>query len=116
MRKDGILINASVSLSPIKDAEGKVVAASKIVRDITERKRAEERFRLVVEAAPNAMIMVDAKGTITLVNAQTEAVFHYSRQELIGKPIEALVPDRFHPHHPAYRNGFFGDPRARAMG
>jgi protein-histidine pros-kinase len=84
--------------------------------DITERKRAEERLRLVVEAAPNAMIMVNPEGKMTLVNAQTEVVFGYTRQELIGHPIEILIPERFRSRHPSYRNSFFGDPKVRAMG
>src|SRR5205809_2463955 len=84
--------------------------------DITKRKRAEEQFRLVVESAPNAMIMVDTEGRITLVNAQAEAVFGYAREELIGHPIEMLVPERLKSHHAGDRHGYFGDARARPMG
>ncbi len=84
--------------------------------DITERRRAEEQFRLVVEAAPNAMAMVNTEGRITLVNTQTEAVFGYARDELIGHPIEMLVPERFRSHHLGDRQGYLGDARARPMG
>ena len=84
--------------------------------DITQRKQAEEQFRLVVEAAPNAMIMVNAEGRITLVNTQAETVFGYTREELIGHPIEMLVPERFRSHHMGYRHGYFGDARARPIG
>ncbi len=84
--------------------------------DITERRRAEEQFRLVVEAAPNAMAMVNSEGRITLVNTQAEAVFGYPRDELIGHPIEMLVPERFRSHHVGDRHGYFGDARARPMG
>src|SRR5438034_994489 len=84
--------------------------------DITKRKQAEEQFRLVVEAAPNAMIMVNAEGRITLVNTQAEAVFGYAREELIGHPIEMLVPERFRSHHMGYRHGYSNDARARRMG
>jgi two-component system sensor kinase FixL len=84
--------------------------------DITKRKLAEEEFRLVVEAAPNAMIIVDTEGCITLVNTQAEAVFGYSRHELIGSPIEMLVPERFKSHHVGDRHGYLGDARARPMG
>lgn len=84
--------------------------------DITKRKQAEEQFRLVVEAAPSAMIMVNTEGSITLVNTQTEAVFGYTRQELIGRRIEMLVPERFRSHHMEYRHGYFADARARPMG
>ena len=84
--------------------------------DITKRKLAEEQFRLVVEAAPNAMIMVNAEGRITLVNTQAETVFGYTREELIGHPIEMLVPERFRSHHVDHGHGYFGDARARPMG
>ena len=84
--------------------------------DITKRKRAEEQFRLLVESAPNAMIMVDTEGRITLVNAQAEAVFGYAREELLGHPIEMLVPERLRSHHAGDRHGYFGDARARPMG
>ena len=84
--------------------------------DITRRKQAEEQFRLVVEAAPNAMIMVNPEGRITLVNTQAEAVFGYAREELVGHPIEMLVPERFRSHHMGYRHGYSSDARARPMG
>src|SRR5262249_24034412 len=84
--------------------------------DITKRRQAEEQFRLVVEAAPSAMIMVNTGGHITLVNTQAEAVFGYSRQELLGRPIETLVPERFRSHHTDYRHGYLGEARARPMG
>jgi two-component system, LuxR family, sensor kinase FixL len=84
--------------------------------DIAERRRAEEQFRLVVEAAPNAMTMVNSEGRITLVNTRAEAVFGYPRDELIGHPIEMLVPERFRSHHEGDRHGYFGDARGRPMG
>jgi two-component system, LuxR family, sensor kinase FixL len=77
---------------------------------------AEQRFRLVVEAAPNAMVMVDRAGEIVMVNAQAERVFGYSRDELLGQLVEILVPDRFRGHHPGLRQAFFVDPRPRPMG
>jgi PAS domain S-box-containing protein len=83
--------------------------------DITQRKQAEEQFRLVVEAA-NAMIMVNADGRITLVNTQAETVFGYTREELIGHPVEMLVPERFRSHNVDDRLGYFGDARARRIG
>jgi PAS domain S-box-containing protein len=84
--------------------------------DITKRKQAEEQFRLVVEAAPNAMIMVNTDGCITLVNTQTEAVFGYAREELIGHPIEMLVPERFRSNNMGDRRCYFCDPRSRPIG
>src|SRR5271166_5480800 len=76
----------------------------------------ERRFQLVVEAAPNAMVMIDQAGKIVMVNTQAERVFGYSRTELVGQPVEMLVPERFRSHHPELRNSFFVDPRPRPMG
>ncbi|NLP64601.1 sensor histidine kinase [Paraburkholderia sacchari] len=101
---------------PIRDAEGRTVAIGGISTDISERKRAEERLRLVVEAAPNAMIMVNRAGHIVLVNSQAERVFGYSRDELLGLGIDELVPARLRAGHPAWRAAFFGDPKSRPMG
>jgi PAS domain S-box-containing protein len=84
--------------------------------DITQRRQAEERFRLVVESAPSAMIMVSAQGTMMLVNAQTEAIFGYSRHELDGKAIEMLIPDPFRTSHPHHRATYFANATRRAMG
>ena len=76
----------------------------------------ERRFRQVVEAAPNAMVMVDHAGKITMVNTQAERVFGYARDELVGQPVELLVPERFRGHHPGLRQTFFADPKPRMMG
>ena len=129
LKKDGTRVFISLTVSPIKDNKGKVIGISKIARDITAKikmegevkklaleKRAEERFRLVVEAAPNAMIMVGKEGKMTLVNTQAETLFGYTRQELLGQKIEMLVPERFRNNHTGHRDGFFADPRTRAMG
>jgi PAS domain S-box-containing protein len=82
----------------------------------TSISEAHERFRVAVEAAPNAMVMVDERGRMLLVNAQTERLFGYTRDELIGGAVEMLVPERFHATHPGYRVGFFAEPKARPMG
>jgi PAS domain S-box-containing protein len=112
--KDGSEIPVEIGLNPIQTDEGKFVLAA--IVDISERKRAEERFRVAVEAAPNAMVMINPEGSIILVNAQTEKLFGYSREELLGTTIEMLVPERFRQQHPAYRKDFFACPRSRAMG
>ena len=84
--------------------------------DISPRERREERFRRVIEFAPSAMIIVDAAGLIEMVNAQTERVFGYARGELLGKPVEMLVPERFRGHHGSLRSGFLEAPASRPMG
>jgi PAS domain-containing protein len=68
-------------------------------------KRAEERFRLVVEASPSAILMVNSEGCIALVNTQTETLFGYERAELLNQPVEMLVPDRYRAAHPGHRTG-----------
>ena len=114
LRKDGTEVPVEIGLNPIKTAEGTFVLAA--IVDITERKRAEDRFRLVVESAPSAMVMINERGKIVLVNAQTERLFGFSRKDLIDQSIEMLVPERFRSKHPSYRGSFFGDPRSRSMG
>lgn len=100
---------------------------AQIITDLTKQKqealkimqdtlKAEERFKLVIEAAPNAMIMVNQRGQITLVNRQTETLFGYSRNELSGQLIELLIPERYRAHHPNHRNAFFSRPSTRSMG
>src|ERR1051325_1589846 len=76
----------------------------------------EARFRAVVESAPSGMLMVDRRGTIILVNKEIERLFGYPRAELLGHPIELLVPLRFRPEHPGFREGFFKNPQIRAVG
>ncbi len=84
--------------------------------DITEAKRAEEKFRLAVEASPSAIVMVNERGRIVLANKQTEKLFGYSREELIGEAVEILVPERFRCDHPPHRAAFFVVPQTRSMG
>lgn len=76
----------------------------------------EDSFRRVVEWAPSAMVMINVEGVMVLVNAQTEQMFDYRREALIGQSVEILVPQRFRHNHRAFRSGFFGDPRPRPMG
>ena len=73
-------------------------------------------LRLVVESAPSALILVDARGAISLVNPQAEELFGYARAELLGKPVEMLVPERYRERHSGHRDGFFKQPSKRAMG
>ncbi len=113
-RKDGSIYPVEVHLQTTTfDGLPAFVA---IVLDITERRQAEERFRLVVESSPASMVMVDQEGRIKLVNSQAEKSFGYDRAELIGKKVEILVPERFREKHIEYRKSFLLNPTARAMG
>lgn len=113
-RKDGSEFPIEIGLNPIETDEGMMVLSS--IVDISERKRLEERFRRVVESAPNAMVMVNSRGKIEMVNTQAELLFQYTRAELLGQLIEILVPERFRHEHPDKRRQFFGDLQSRPMG
>jgi PAS domain S-box-containing protein len=98
-----------------RDAEGRAVRMLGVTFDITERKLADEQFRLAIEAAPTGMLVMDRNGSIVLVNAQIERLFGYPRLELLGRPIEMLVPDRLRANIPDFRKGSFSVPAARTV-
>jgi PAS domain S-box-containing protein len=116
IRRDGSRFWANTVITALRDPQDQLIGFSNVTRDLTVRKRAEDQFRLATEAAPNGIVMVDQKGIILLVNAQIEKMFGYSRDALIGQPVEILVPDRYRGKHPSYRKGFMDDPQSRPMG
>lgn len=103
-----------ISLSPIDTEEGTMVMSA--IRDITDRKRADQKFKDLLEAAPDAMVIVNREGRIVLVNSQAVKLFGWTRDELLGQAIELLIPARFGDRHPQHRRSFFAEPRSRSMG
>ena len=114
IRKDGTEFPVEISLSPMESEEDRLIIAA--IRDITDRKRAEEKFRGLLESAPDAMVVVDQHGLIQLVNSRTENLFGYDRAELVGQPVEIMVPKRFRKKHARHRDGYYGEHPARPMG
>jgi PAS domain S-box-containing protein len=84
--------------------------------DITDRKKGEDKFRRLLESAPDAIVIVNERGVIQLVNAQTLNLFNYSREELTGQHVELLMPFRYGDMHKSHRGNYFKSPRARQMG
>jgi formate hydrogenlyase transcriptional activator len=123
VRKDGCRFWANVVITAIRDEKGDLLGFSKVTRDFTERKRAEEalqlseqRFRALFEFSPDAIIVVDEQGRIADVNAQVENFFGYKPAELTGETVEVLVPERFRKVHPNHRNEYRAHARTRPMG
>jgi len=100
---------------PLRDEAGRIVGSFGISHDITAIKQAEELFRQVVEVTPNPMTVVDGEGLIQFVNGAVEQVFGYGRAELLGQPIELLVPERYQAGHVELRRAFFARPQDRPM-
>jgi PAS domain S-box-containing protein len=113
-RQDGREIPAEITISAMRRDDTYHFAA--FVRDLTQRKQAEEKFRGLLESAPEPIIIVNREGLIVLVNLQAEKLFCYSRTELLNQRVEMLLPERFRNQHPDHRTRFFDDPKIRPMG
>jgi protein-histidine pros-kinase len=119
-RRNGQFFISHAVLSARRDGADEVAGFLLLARDVTnefaERQTADDQFRGLLESAPDAMVIVDRQGHIVLVNSQTERLFGYPRQQLLGEPVEILVPERFRGTHPRLRGGYHREPRVRAMG
>jgi PAS domain S-box-containing protein len=114
-RKDGSEFPIEISLSPLEtETEEKLVIS--IIRDIGPRKQLEAKFRGLLESAPDGIVVVDIHGKIVIVNGQAEKLFDYAKDELLGQPIEILVPDSVKHGHFKYRDGYISKPVVRPMG
>lgn len=110
-----------IAMSTIGDAyletkEQLIRQQEETVKDAIRQQQSERRFRGLLEAAPDAMVIVDLEGIIIMVNAQTEKLFGYQRTELVGKHVEFLTPERFRDTHPFHRKQYGKNPRPRPMG
>ena len=113
-RKDGTSFRAEIALMPVKTNDGLLVAST--VRAVDSIDQSEAYFRTLLESAPDAMIIVDREGKIAIVNGQAERMFGYSREELAGRPIEMLLPERLREQHVPSRLEFLDEPMLRPMG
>jgi PAS domain S-box-containing protein len=107
---------------PVFDERGEVSAFGAFSLDVTDRKHAERealdaerRFRMLLEAAPDAMVISDAEGSVVLLNARAEELFGYARDELLGEPVETLIPPTARARHAAHRQEYAADPRPRQL-
>ncbi len=113
-RKDGSSFRAEIALNPIETDDGLIVTST--VRPVSPVNDSEAYFRNLLESAPDAMIIIDEQGKIAIVNAQVETMFEYSREDLLGQPIEMLLPDRLRKQHVRHRRQFAIEPILRPMG
>jgi PAS domain S-box-containing protein len=120
-RKDGTEFPVDIMLSPVESGGETLVLC--VVRDVSEKKSAEralrqseQELRSLFEYSPDVIVVSDQRGRIVRANAQVENIFGYSRDELIGQPIETLVPERYRNIHPQHRENYGNHPHVRSMG
>ena len=115
LRKDGKVVDTIMSAKCLREADGSVDYLVVLVQDITARKRADQKFRDLLESAPDAMVIVNREGDIVLANSQAVRLFGWTREELLGQKIERLVPERFRGRHPGHRRLGSRDQRDRGQ-
>jgi len=114
LRKDGSRFRAEIALTPVNTNAGLLVAST--IRELNAGDESETYFRTMLETAPDAMIIVDERGRIAIVNRQAEDMFGYSRTELLGHEVEMLLPESRRKEHAGHRSGYAEDPELRPMG
>ena len=114
LRKDGTRFRAEIALTPVNTDAGLLVAST--IRELNAGDESEAYFRTMLETAPDAMIIVDERGRIAIVNRQAEDMFGYTRAELLGHEVEMLLPERVREDHLQHRAGYAGNPELRPMG
>jgi len=112
--KDGTVFRAEIALNPVETTDGLVVTST--IRKIGEADISEAYFRMLLESAPDAMIIIDEQSKIAIANGQAEEMFGYKRHEMLGQPVEMLLPERLRKNHVSHRDGFAANPRLRPMG
>ncbi len=114
LRSDGSQFRAEIALSPIHTESGLFVAST--IREVRDGLSASDFFRTILESAPDAMILADSRGRIAVVNDQAERMFGYDRSELVGQPVEMLLPETLHEQHERHRAAYASSPSVRVMG
>jgi len=114
--RDGTVKTIQLLAEVVVDSMGNVVEMVGTCQDVTAQRMAENKFRGLLESAPDAMVIVNAEGNIQLINKQAEKLFGYTAEELINKSVEILIPKQFSEDHVLHRDGFFANPRVRTMG
>ncbi|MBT8082937.1 MAG: PAS domain S-box protein [Gammaproteobacteria bacterium] len=113
-RRDGETIQVEIALNPIETDDGPIITST--IRPSDQVEDSEAYFRQLLETAPDAMVITDERGTIAVVNHQAEEMFGYGRQELLGQPVEMLLPERLRRRHVGHRAEYLAQPRVRPMG
>lgn len=113
-RKDGSTFRAEIALNPVQTRDGLVVTTT--IREIRESGVSESLFQQLLESAPDAMVIIDEDGKIAIVNCRAEAMFGYERDDMLGQPVEMLLPERLRRVHVSHRGGFAMNPKLRPMG
>jgi protein-histidine pros-kinase len=113
-RKDGSRFRAEIALTPVNTDAGMLVAST--IREVNAGDESEAYFRTMLETAPDAMIIVDERGRIAIVNRQAEDMFGYTRAELLGHEVEMLLPESIRHDHLQHRSGYVANPELRPMG